>query len=419
METTATKTGYKQTKLGVIPEEWELKKLESFGEFLKGKGVAKKAITSSGNPCLTYGEIYTRHHYAIIDFKSFIDDDEAQNSRLIQKGDLLFASSGETLEDLGKCVAFIGDFPAYAGGDIIILRQSHYDAYFLGYLLNHETVRKQIYALGQGHSVVHVYASTLKSVEVPLPPLPEQKAIAQCLGTWDRGIRLLTELIEQKELRKKGLMQQLLTGKKRLEGFSGEWREVKLGDIASRVTRRNEELNDNVVTISAKRGFVRQEEFFNKRVASSTLSNYYLVHKGEFAYNKSYSNGYPMGAFKRLEEYDKAVVTTLYICFKINEGTDADFIKYYFEGGRMIQGLMKIANEGGRAHGLLNVGINDFLSLKLVLPQEEEQTAIAQVLQSADKEIQLLQAKLDLLKEQKKGLMQQLLTGKKRLGVRE
>ncbi|WP_338356592.1 restriction endonuclease subunit S [Yeosuana marina] len=210
-------------------------------------------------------------------------------------------------------------------------------------------------------------------------------------------------------------MQQLLSGKKRLKGFSGEWKEFVFSDIAKRINRKNTELNDTVVTISAQRGFVLQEDFFNKRVASDTLLNYTLVHKGEYCYNKSYSNGYPMGAFKRLDAFDKAVVTTLYICFSLKEKVDTNFMNQCFDAGKMIPELMKIAQEGGRAHGLLNISLSDFFGLKLKIPNKDEQIAIATILINADEEIEILNKKLFRFKEQKKGLMQQLLTGKKRL----
>ena len=181
--------------------------------------------------------------------------------------------------------------------------------------------------------------------------------------------------------------------------------------------RKNGETNTNVVTISAQRGFVRQRDFFNKNIASELLDNYFLVEKGEFCYNKSYSNGYAWGATKRLNDFEKAVVTTLYICFGIKDGnkTSGDFFEQFFEANYLDKGLTQIAHEGGRAHGLLNVTPNDFFDLKIVIPKFEEQIAIAEVLQSADTEIQLLKNKLEKLKEQKKGLMQVLLTGKKRL----
>ncbi|UWX54342.1 restriction endonuclease subunit S [Maribacter litopenaei] len=139
------------------------------------------------------------------------------------------------------------------------------------------------------------------------------------------------------------------------------------------------------------------------------------MNRGEYCYNKSYSNGYPMGAFKRLDDFDKAVVTTLYICFRLKENVDSNFMNQFFEAGRMKQGLMRIAQEGGRAHGLLNIGLSDFFGLKLQIPSVEEQTAIAQILNAADIEIQLLQEQMKQLELQKKGMMQQLLTGRKRL----
>ena len=192
---------------------------------------------------------------------------------------------------------------------------------------------------------------------------------------------------------------------------------MELSDLFDRVTRRNEEGNTTVVTISAQYGFVNQTDFFNKIVASERLDNYFLVERGEFCYNKSYSNGYPWGAIKRLNDFDKGVVTTLYICFGIKEKKKAspEFFEQYFEANILDKGLTRIAHEGGRAHGLLNVTPSDFFSLRVFAPVIEEQTAIAKVLQVADTEITLLKAKTDKLKEQKRGLMQQLLTGKKRL----
>ena len=254
-------------------------------------------------------------------------------------------------------------------------------------------------------------------VLVILPSLTEQKKISEILSTWDEAVRITQDLIIELKKRNNGLAQQLLSGRKRVKEFAGEWEEVKLGEITQRVTRRNEELDDTVVTISAQRGFVRQEDYFKKRVASETLSNYYLIHRGEYAYNKSYSNGYPMGAFKRLDSFDKAVVTTLYICFSLKEDVDSNFINHFFDEGLLIPGLMKIAQEGGRAHGLLNISLNDFFSLKFNIPDIQEQEAISSILHNADQELKLLKQKLEILLQQKKGLMQKLLTGEIRVKI--
>lgn len=277
--------------------------------------------------------------------------------------------------------------------------------------------RRNIYShlTRQGAGRYKLNKASLEQLKIAYPSIKEQSRIIDIIDLWDKNTETLQTLIDQKQLQKKWLMQQLLTGKKRLPGFDGAWEKRDLSSVTERVKRKNSEGNDNVVTISAKRGFVLQESFFKKRVASNTLSNYYLLKKGEFAYNKSYSKGYPMGAFKRLDNLEKGVVTTLYICFSIKPIIDSNFLLFYFEGGLMIRELMKVAQEGGRAHGLLNISLGDFFALKLIVPPLFEQKAIAEVLAKADEEIKLLEQKLIELKEQKKGLMQQLLTGKKRL----
>ncbi len=261
----------------------------------------------------------------------------------------------------------------------------------------------------------------LRNYKIPLPPLPEQRAIAAVLGTWDQGIDTLQRLIAAKQRHKKALMQQLLTGKKRFAEFREPWQEVQLGDLFKRVTRKNTNNNTNVLTISAQRGLINQEHYFNKQVASEILDNYFLLKKGEFAYNKSYSNGYPMGAIKRLKDYDAGVVTILYICFALKDAkrNSADFMEQYFNAGFMNRGLKEIAHEGGRAHGLLNVTPTDYFNLTLKVPVFPEQQKIATVLQAADRELETLERKLAALQAQKKGLMQQLLTGKVRVPIKD
>jgi len=414
-------TTYKDSPLGKIPGDWEVKTLGELGTFSKGKGILKDQVISEGLRCIRYGEIYTTYDFIIKDFKSFINEEVAKESKEIKRGDILFAGSGETMEEIGKAVAYMGNDKAYAGGDVIILStKNEVDVECLSYALETDTVKRQKRVLGKGNSVVHIYPGDLAKVRLPLPPLPEQKAIAHVLGLMDSAINTNNRLIAQKELQKKWLMQNLLTGKKRLKGFEKEkWEETSLGDLFERVTRKNSEQNTNVVTISAQRGFVKQTDFFNKTIASDIVDNYFLVENGEFCYNKSYSNGYPWGATKRLKDFEKAVVTTLYICFSLKNSqmNSGDFFEHFFEANLLDKGLTKIAHEGGRAHGLLNVTPFDFFSLKITIPTPDEQTAIAKVLQATDKEIHLLKTKTEKLRNQKKGLMQVLLTGKKRLTI--
>lgn len=165
-----------------------------------------------------------------------------------------------------------------------------------------------------------------------------------------------------------------------------EWKEYRLGDLFERVTRKNTNLESkNVLTISAQHGLINQEEFFNKSVAGKNLKNYYLLKKGEFAYNKSYSAGYPMGATKMLEKYDEGVVSTLYICFKSKSNlVHNEYFKYYFESKKYYEKLAQIVQEGARNHGLLNVGTDDFFNIKIKIPNIKEQEKIANILYQID-----------------------------------
>ncbi|RSM21340.1 restriction endonuclease subunit S [Aeromonas salmonicida] len=288
--------------------------------------------------------------------------------------------------------------------------------------INSEYGKRFIISGEAGGAQKNVNAGILEKMPVPLPPLAEQMSIVKIISTWDKAITTTEQLLANSQQQKKALMQQLLTGQKRLLDnngvrFSGDWKQVKLSKIFERVTTKNNGKSSNVVTISGQQGLIRQEDFFKKSVASDILDGYFLLMKGQFAYNKSYSNGYPMGAIKRLNRYADGVVTTLYICFEISESTKAngDFWEHYFESGLLNKGLSQIAHEGGRAHGLLNVKPTDFFSLKVPLPSLDEQQKIAAVLFTADQEISALQHKLDALKQEKKALMQQLLTGKRRV----
>ena len=189
-----------------------------------------------------------------------------------------------------------------------------------------------------------------------------------------------------------------------------DWGEVRFHDMFSRVVQKNKEGNTNVLTISAQYGLINQNDFFNKTVASDDKSNYYLMKKGEFAYNKSYSNGYPFGALKRLDFYDKGIVSPLYICFAANENNKCpDFYVHYFEAGLMNGEIQAFAQEGARNHGLLNISVDDFFNSNLLNPPIGEQKKIAEILATQDKVIELKEKLIAEKQSQKKYLMSVLL----------
>ncbi|MGN0641360.1 MAG: restriction endonuclease subunit S [Oscillospiraceae bacterium] len=187
------------------------------------------------------------------------------------------------------------------------------------------------------------------------------------------------------------------------------WSLCRLKKKFSRLKTRNSEGNTNVLTISAQYGLINQEEFFKKEIASDDKSNYFLLKKGDFAYNKSYSNGYPYGAIKTLTRYDKGIVSPLYICFSpIGDNLCTEYYSHYFEFGLLDREIHAIAQEGARNHGLLNINVDDFFNTNIILPHLPEQQKIAEILSTQDKVIELLQKKIEELQKLKKAYLQKM-----------
>jgi len=416
----------------MVPNGWREVKLGEIISHQKGFAFKSKSYTTHGVRIIRISDT-TRNS---IHDKSpvYLNEDEANtlSNFTLNAEDIILSTVGSRPHLLDSMVGKAVQVPSKEEG--ALLNQNlvkiipKYKLLYNDYLFAILTQSKFNYfisTLVRGNAnQVSITLSELFGYTFLLPTYDEQQKIAKILGTWDKAISTTERLIDNSKQQKKALMQQLLTGKKRLldesgRSFEGEWEEVDLGQICHRVTEKNNGQSTNVVTISAQQGLIRQEEFFKKSVASATLDNYFILRNGQFAYNKSYSKGYPMGAIKRLNRYEDAVVTSLYICFDVTEHTDTDihFLDQYFNSGLLNRGLTKVAAEGGRAHGLLNVKPSDFMALKLKLPIYSEQQKIASVLTNADKEINLLEQQLTDLKQEKKALMQQLLTGKRRVKV--
>lgn len=290
------------------------------------------------------------------------------------------------------------------------------NVYFYYWYLNYGSIIGKRYA--QGTKQQNLSQDVVATIPICCPPLPEQQKIATILSTQDKVIELKEKLLVQKQQQKKYLMQQLLTGKKRLPGFGGEWKTIHLNEISCRIETKNTVGNSNVLTISAQYGLISQTEFFDKVIASDDKSNYYLLSKDEFAYNRSYSKGYPYGTIKRLKRYVQGVVSPLYICFAVNKKlASLDFLEQYFEASIINREIQSIVQEGARNHGMLNVAVDDFFRIKITMPEIEEQKEIAEILSTADHEIDLLQKSIEAERQKKKALMQLLLTGKVRVKI--
>jgi len=218
---------------------------------------------------------------------------------------------------------------------------------------------------------------------------------------------------ESLEQYKKGITQKIFSQKLRLKDENGkdypDWEKKKFENVFKRVSSKNLENNQNVLTISAQHGLINQQDYFNKSVSSNDVTGYYLINNGDFAYNKSYSKGYPMGAIKPLKKYEKGVVSTLYICFNIKDNSNGDFYEHYFESGKINRQIHKIAQEGARNHGLLNLSVVEFFKdIDILKPHIKEQEKIALFLNQISKQIVLVNNQLEETRTFKKALLNKL-----------
>lgn len=223
------------------------------------------------------------------------------------------------------------------------------------------------------------------------------------------------EIKNRKDLINKG---EVPEGYKRDHGYTVpiNWQITRFNKLFDRITQKNNIKCDNVLTISAQYGLINQQEFFKKNIASKDTSTYFLLHKGDFAYNKSYSTGYPFGTIKRLKYYTQGIVSPLYICFKMKDNiANASYLEQYFDANKFNSEILAIAQEGARNHGLLNMGIDDFFNCRIINPPLQEQEKITEILSCCDKVIELKEKLLNEENKQKEWIRQNILTGKQRL----
>jgi len=391
----ALRLGYKQSEIGLIPGDWQILSLGSLGCFTKGQGIRKAEANSGAFPCVRYGEIYTHHNDIIRSFNSWISDDVAKTSKRLRAGDLLFAGSGETKEEIGKCVAFLNDCEAYAGGDIVILSPISGVSAFLAYLFNSPIITRQKASKGQGDAVVHISARALQSVKAPIPPEAEQSAIAAALSDVDGLLAKLDQIIAKKRDLKQAAMQQLLTGQTRLPGFGGEWQRKSFAEALYRLNAKEHQVQAS---------------------AYQDVGAFPVVDQGQQSVI-----GYSDRADKVLRCPDGGVIVfgdhtciAKFVDFDFVIGADGTQIV----GAKTGECLRFYAYQLER-RGIPSTGYNrHFKFLKertFSSPPLAEQTAIATVLSDIDAELTALAARRDKTRALKQGMMQELLTGRIRL----
>jgi type I restriction enzyme S subunit len=403
-----TQTAYKDTPIGKIPADWEVKRLGDFLEFKNGINSSKENY-GNGMPFINVMEVISKNYITYEDIPGAIEISEEQAEiYLVTKGDVLFNRTSETQEEVGLAAVYESDEKVVFGGFVIRgkEKESLIDNLFKRYCYRSSILRRQIIRNGQGAVRANIGQGELSKINIPLPPLSEQKRIAEVLSTWDQAIQLTEQLIRQKEQRKKWLMQNLLTGKMRLKGFSGVWKKIGAGEVFKSVTKKGY-ADEELLSATQDKGMIPRTMLEGRVTMPTTgTEGFKLVEVGDFVISlRSFQGGLEYS-------YYRGLVSPAYTVLKPKKPISEEFYKQYFKSYDFI-GHLAIAVIGIRDGK--QISYDDFCTVKIPYPTIEEQTAIAEILQTADKEIELLKAKAEQLKEQKKGLMQQLLTGKLRL----
>lgn len=406
----------------MLPEGWKRVALHKIAEVRTGLAKGKRGLRDAVElPYLRVANVQDGH-FNLSEVKTIQVESSGIERYSLKSGDVLMTEGGD-FDKLGRGAVWRAPIsPCLHQNHVFAVRPQldQLDPDYLSALTASQYGRT--YFLGcakRSTNLASINSSQLRAFPVLLPSIREQKAIKNVLKTWDEAISATERLLDSIFTQKRVLMTGLLSGKRHSPDPTGSWQHVDFDAVFQRVTRKNKVGNTNVLTISGQHGLVSQQDYFNKSVASKDLSGYTLLERGEFAYNKSYSAGYPMGAIKPLLAYESGVVSSLYLCFRIREDAEADFdfFRHYFEAGFLDEEISGIAQEGARNHGLLNVSIPDFFKLTLHLPLAPVQRKIAEILNAAEREEKLCEQQLERLQIEKRALMQQLLTGKRRVRI--
>jgi len=404
----STSQQFKDSPIDKIPVDWEVRTLKDCC-LIKGEYGINAAAVEYSEELPTYiriTDIDDDGNYNGL--KKVSVNDENSGNFLLQAGDIVFARTGATV---GKTYLYDSkDGVLVFAGFLIRFRTN--EKFLIPQHLKHFTSTNQYWnwvkTVSMRSGQPGINAEEYGSIKILLPPLPEQKTIAHVLGLMDSAINTNNRLIAQKELQKKWLMQNLLTGKRRLKKFNGEWNKLGAEEIFKSVSIKGSE-NEELLSATQDKGIIPRS-MLEGRVTMPTngTESYKLVEPGDFVVSlRSFQGGLEYS-------YYKGIVSPAYTILKTKKKIDDEFYKQYFKSNDFI-GHLAIAVIGIRDGK--QISYDDFCTVRIPYPSLDEQTAIAKVLQTADKEIQQLKAKTEKLREQKKGLMQMLLTGKRRLNL--
>ena len=392
-------------------EPWEQRKLGEVSNRVKGNDGRMDLPTltiSAGQGWLDQKERFSGN----------IAGKEQKNYTLLTRGELSYNHGNSKLAKYGA-VFQLNDFEealvpkVYHSFKMVDGNSGLFIEYLFSTKLPDKELRKLISSGARMDGLLNITYNDFVTINLTIPRNKEEQiAIGSFFQELDQLITLQQRELELMKEGKKTLLSKMFPkdGENfpeiRFPGFTDAWEQRKLGEVAERVTRKNKNLESELpLTISAQHGLINQETFFNKKVASKDVSGYYLLKKGEFAYNKSYSSDYPWGAVKRLDNYEMGVLSTLYIVFR-PKSIDSDFLVVYYDSPKWHKEVSMRAAEGARNHGLLNISPQDFFDTELIFPvNHPEQVAIGSFFQELDQLITLQQRELEILKIMKSALL--------------
>lgn len=387
--------------------EWEKKKLGEVAPLKGGYAFNSANFKDSGIPIVRISNILESEEVG----GEFVFYDKIKNEKqfLLIYEDIVIAMSGATT---GKIALVKTKNKLYQNQRVgKFSRTSNVDYKYLLALVSSSNFSSELNKLLSSGAQPNVSSSDIDSIKLYFPSCKQEQFL---LGSFLERINniIVTTNLKLASLKriKAASLQSMFpqegeaVPKVRFKGFEGEWEKEKLCNIASRITRKNKNLESfTPLTISAIEGLVSQLTYFNNIVASSNISGYYLIKNGEFAYNKSYSNGFPYGSIKRLDKFDMGVLSTLYIVFALNKQNTSilsDYLVIFFNTTLWHHEIAKRAEEGARNHGLLNISAEDFLDINIICPIDlSEQQKIASYFYNLDKQISLQTQRLEKLKQ--------------------
>ncbi|MBL0721543.1 MAG: restriction endonuclease subunit S, partial [Sulfurovum sp.] len=382
--------------LGEIPEGWEVRRLASLGRFSKGGGISRDKLTENGLPAILYGDIYTKYDISTITTKNFISKETALNAIKIVQNDILLTGSGETKEDIGKCIVFKGN-EAYAGGDIIIFKQYSFDSIFLSYSLSSSYSIMQKMIMAKGEIIVHIYGSALKELKIVLPPKQEQIKIASFLDTkteqLDKAIKQKEQLIEFLKERQQILINDAVTkgidktvtmkdsGVEWIGNIPKHWEVKKVKNIFNLIIDSAPNNNDEeLLSIYTDIGVKPRKELADRGNKASTTDGYWKVRKGDFIVNKLLAW---MGAIG-ISNYD-GVTSPAYDILRAKIDTVGI---YYHELFRL-----KVFSEEMKKHsrGIMDMRLrlyfDKFGDIRVPYPSQDEQQLIVNYIEKNNQKI--------------------------------